>query len=93
MPFLGKSSSFSASEFEPIATAQYAQQIVSDAAYAASAFPRYSEKRLSEKLEPITVIEMGNLLYKVILRLLKLTWMSSFWRSQISSSSLEDDGQ
>ena len=62
MHFLGNSSSSSMSEFEPIATTQYAQQIVSGAARAAGSFPGCSGRRISGQLVPITVVGMGDLL-------------------------------
>lgn len=61
MPFIGGTSTPSSSEVEldndPLLCAQ---QIVNDASYAGSSLPGASEKPLSEQLEPIAVVGMGN---------------------------------
>jgi hypothetical protein len=59
MPYLRESSSSPASGSEAAGFTQYGQRIVNDDAYAANSFPGYSEKPLSEQLEPIAVVGMG----------------------------------
>ena len=61
MPYLKGTSSSSSSEgllHDDLGLS--AAQIVHDADYPAASFPGYAEKPLSEQLEPIAVVGMGN---------------------------------
>ena len=61
MPFIRDSSSSSSSDVESNNNLAFgAQHMVDDANYAGASFPGSSEKPLSEQLEPIAVIGMGN---------------------------------
>jgi len=60
MPFISESLSSGSSDVESNMNPAFdTQHIISDAKYAAASFLNYSEKPLSEQLEPIAVVGMG----------------------------------
>ncbi|KAK3168679.1 Type I Iterative PKS [Lepraria neglecta] len=61
MPFIRDSSTPSSSDVEYDSNGAFgAQQVTGDISYAGASLPGYSEKPLSEQLEPIAVVGMGN---------------------------------
>ena len=61
MPFIRDSSTPSSSDVEYDTNGAFrGQQVTDDISYAGTTLPGYSEKPLSEQLEPIAVVGMGN---------------------------------
>ena len=61
MPFIRDSSTPGSSDVENDSNGAFgAQQVTNDISYAGTSLPGYSEKPLSEQLDPIAVVGMGN---------------------------------
>lgn len=61
MPFIRDRSTPGSSDVEYDSNGAFgAQQVTDDISYAGASLPGYSEKPLSEQLEPIAVVGMGN---------------------------------
>ena len=61
MPFIRDSLTPSSSDVEYDSNGAFrVQQVTDDISYAGATYPGYSEKPLSEQLEPIAVVGMGN---------------------------------
>ena len=61
MPFIRDSPTPGSSDVEYDSNGAFSvQQVTDDISYAGASLPGYSEKPLSEQLEPIAVVGMGN---------------------------------